>query len=229
MTGHRQMSIPVVVALGPLASAVANWYVTSTTPTSGTALTLAHTTVLTARRVLATVGSEAAARTLRLTGTNADGNPIRETLTIPITSAGTYQSTLDFLTLDEAMPLGSGWSAAMTLGTSGVASTPWKLVNAQHQSMTSLTWGGVVSGTINWGIEYCLENPNDNMNTMGGALGNYPTTPTPRTLTSLAAQTGNADGSLSPAPIAAWRGILNSGTGSVVITCLEGGFTESGG
>ncbi len=220
------MSIPITLTVGPLATADADFFAVSATPTSGTALTLAATTPATPRRVLLTTGSEAAARTMRLTGTNADGNPIRETLVIPITTAGTVQSVQDFATLTEAMPLGGGWTAAMTLGTSGVASSPWKLANAQHQAQEAISWGGVVSGTVNWGIEYCMENPNDNQNQMGGALGNYPTPPFPRTLSALSGETGNADGSIA-SPIQAWRVVLNSGTGSVTVTAIEGGMAQA--
>ena len=220
------MSIPIIVTLGPLATADADFFVLSATPVSGTALTLAATTVATARRVLITHGNEASARTLRLTGTNADGNPIRETLTIPSGGAGTVQSTMDFLTISEAMPLGGGWTAAMTLGTNGVASTPWKLVNAQHQAQESISWGVVVNGTVSYSIEYCYENPNDNQNQMGGALGNYPTPPTPRTLATMSALAVNADASIAM-PFQAWRAKLNSGTGSIVVTAIEGGMAQA--
>lgn len=221
------MSIPITISLGPLAAASANYFVVSVTPSSGLSLTLAHTTVATARRVLATVGSEASGRTIRLTGLNADGNPIRETLTIPASTAGTYQSLQDFLSLSEALTAGGAWTAAMTLGTSGVASTPWKLVNAQHQSLEAISWFGEVTGTVDWGIQYGYSSPNDNQNQMGGALGNYPTPVTPLDLPQLTGKTGNADASLDN-PFQCWRGIINSGTGSVKITCIEGGITESG-
>ncbi len=222
------MSIPVVLTVGPIVAGVSNYFVTSRTPTSGQSLPLAHTTVATPRRILATVGSEASGRTIRLTGTNADGNPIRETLAIPATSAGTYQSTQDFASLSEALTGGGAWSAAMTLGTSGVASSPWKLVNAQHQSLEAISWFGEVTGTVVWGIEYGYANPNNNQNQMGGALGNYPTPVTPLDLPQLTGKTGNADASVDN-PFQCWRVKLNSGTGSVTVTAIEGGFTESGG
>jgi hypothetical protein len=222
------MAIPIVLTVGPLAAAVANWFAVSATPTSGTALTLAHTSVLTPRRVELAYGNEASARTLRLTGTNADGNTIQETLAVPSGGAGTVYSSQDFLTLTEAMPLGSGWTAAMTLGTNGIASSPWKLLNAQHQAYPSISWGGIVIGTVTWGIEYTYDNPNNNQNTMGGALGNYPTPPTPWTFAGLTGKNANADGS-SNNPFQAWRVILSAGTGSVTVTGLEGGMTESGG
>jgi hypothetical protein len=221
--------IPVIITLGPIASAVANFFAVSATPTSGTALTLAHTAVLTPRRVLLTYGNEGSARTLRLTGTNADGNPIRETLAIPSGAIGTVYSVQDFGTLTEAMPLGSGWTAAMTLGTNGVASSPWKLTNSQHQALTSISWFGEVTGTITWGVEYGYTSPNSNQNQMGsGPLGNYPTPVTPLPLQQLTAQTVNADAALNN-PFQCWRVIVTAGTGSVKVTSIEGGVTESGG
>ncbi len=220
--------IPVIVTVGPLAAAVSNWYAVSATPVSGTALTLAHTAVLTPRRILLAYGNEGSARTLRLTGTNADGNPIRETLAIPSGAGGSVSTVQDFATLTEAMPLGGGWTAAMTLGTSGVASSPWKLTNSQHQSLTSISWAGVVSGTVNWGIQYGYSSPNDNQNQIGSAFGNYPTPVLPWTLSQLSNLSVNGDAALNN-PFQCWRVIVNSGTGSVTVTAIEGGFTESGG
>ena len=80
---------------------------------------------------------------------------------------------------------------------------------------------------MNYGIEYCYQNPNNNETTLGSsALGNYPTPPTPWTLSSLTAQTANAEAAIDN-PIEAYRVVILSGTGSVAARILEGGITES--
>lgn len=220
--------LPITMTLGPLAAASANWFVTSVTPTSGTALTLAHSSVVTPRRVLVTFGNEASDRTLRLTGTNADGNPIRETLTVPNGAGGTTYTTQDFATLTEAMPLDGGWTAAMTLGTNTIASTPWKLTNWMHQAVSEITWyGEITAGSGTWTVQWTADSINDNQNSMGGALGNYPTPPTALDLATLTAKATSASASQDN-PIQAWRLVLTGTTPfAVKIRALEGGFSEA--
>ncbi len=118
---------PIVITKA-LTAASAVVVAASQTPVSGTALTLVGSATVTLdsqRRILATYGNELSARTLTLTGTNQAGAAITEILTIPSGGSGTVASTQDFLTVSQAMPGGSGWTAAMTLGTNGVGSSPW--------------------------------------------------------------------------------------------------------
>jgi hypothetical protein len=176
---------------------------------------------------LVTFGNEASARTIVIAGTNADGNPIQETLAIPSGGGATAATVQDFATLTSILPLGGGWTAAATVGTDTVASSPWKLTNAQNQAVSEISISGVVSGTISWGIEYTYNNPNNNSNVIGSqVLGNDPIAPTPWTLAALTAQIGNADAAIDN-PIAAWRAVILSGSGSVTITAIEGGIAES--
>ena len=222
--------LPISFTLGPLATANAALYAASQTPVSGTPLTLTGAVPDVARQVLLTAGSEASPRTLLITGTNFAGNPIAETLVIPATTPGTYGSKQDFLTVTSALPGGGGWSNAVTLGTSGVASSPWKLSNSPQFGPVEIGFQVVVTGTVNWSIEVTLDDPNSNSNMMGGALGNYPVAPTPfpTGVAGLTTQTGNGIGWLDQ-PIRAWRATLNSGTGSIAVEALEAGVTNSGG
>lgn len=228
---------PITLLVGPLAAASANNIALSQTPTSGTALTLAGAAVTsgiayltTARRVLATYGSEASARTLRITGTNSDGNPIRETVAIPVTTPGTVATVQDFLTVTEVMPLGGGWTAALTVGTNTIASSPWKMLNSPNMGSTQLTMrGSFVAGTGTFGIETTLTPLNDNANAFAGQLGNYPTPPAPDTYTVMTGRTATSQGSLDN-PVVAWRAVLNNGgdtTTQIQINAIEGGVTES--
>lgn len=111
-----------------LAAANPALFAASQTPVSGTALTLTASPVAdTQRRVLVTYGSEAAPRTLTLTGLNDTGLPVTEVINIPSGASGTIASVYDYKSLTQAMPGGGGWTAAMTLGTNTVGSTPWWL------------------------------------------------------------------------------------------------------
>lgn len=216
--------LPVTFTVGPLVAGVANLYVTSTTPVSGTPLTLTGSAPAVPRKVLLTFGNEASARTLVVTGTNASSNPIQETLAVPSGAGSTVSSTQDFASVTSALPLGGGWTAAATLGTSGVGSSQWQIVNSQMFGPTEIAFAVATSGTVNWSIEVCYTNPNNNYNAIGGAFGNYPT---PVTVwagpTGLTSQTGTAQGTIND-PIYGWRATINSGTGSITVTAIEAGM-----
>lgn len=227
------MTLPVSFTVGPLAAASANNIVTSTTPVSGTKLTLNGALVTGGvavmdkpRRVLLTFGNEASARTLILTGTNASGNGIQETLAVPAGGASTIASTQDFATVISALPLGGGWTAAATIGTNGVGgSLPqiWDWYVAPGEG----TWQVTATGTVNWSIDMSMSVPNSNSNQLGGALGNYPAPLVwSNPISGLTAQTANAFASVVDFPITAWRGTINSGTGSIVVNFLQAGLPQ---
>lgn len=218
---------PVTVTVGNLAAANAALLAASQTPVSGTPLTLTGTQPDQARRVLLTFGNEAAARTLVLVGTNGTGNPISETLSVPSGAAGTVYTIQDFATLLSATPGGGGWTAAATLGTNTIASSPWKLTNAVSMSPLELSFGGIVSGAVNWGIEYTYVELNANAYAIGSqALGNYPPLPVAYDHPTLQNLDANGEGVLND-PIMGWRVKVNSGTGSVAVTAIEAGIAFS--
>ena len=118
-----------------LAASSANNLATSQTPGSGTPLTLtalAGTGLDTQRRVLLTFGSEASNRTMVITGKNSQGTVISETLSIASGAGSTVATVQDFLTVSQALPLGGGWTAAVTLGTNTTGSTMWQVVHARN-------------------------------------------------------------------------------------------------
>lgn len=155
---------PTVVAVGPLQAASANLLATSQTPTSGTPLTLTGSQPDVPRRILLTFGNEGATRTLLLTGTNHTGNTITETLAVVNGAPGTVQSLQDFATVTSALPLGGGWTAAVTLGTSSVASSAWKQMNF-NVTPAEIDIAVVVSGTVNYTVEYTHDDPNNTIGT----------------------------------------------------------------
>lgn len=211
------MAITQYVTVGPLVASSANNIVTSVTPTSGTALTLtagviAKTIPDKPRRILVTFGNEASNRTIVLVGTNYWDQAITETLAIASGAGSTIGSVYDYKTITSITPLGGGWTAAATVGTSGIASSPWQMIN-KHISPINLELWATVTGTINYTIEYTPDDPSN-----VGPFGNAPATPAvfsgPSGVTT---KTGTADGQITW-PIAAWRVTVNSNTNPATVT-----------
>jgi hypothetical protein len=219
-----------VVTVGPIVAAVANFYAVSATPVSGTPLTLTGAVAPIARRVRLTYGSEGGARTLALTGKDAAGNTLQETLAVPSGAAGTVDTVQDFVSVTKAVPAGGGWTAAMMLGTSPVASSPWRRVT-EHIAPVNISVNAVVSGTVNYSVEITNDEiepalPTSTVGAPYGPLGPIPRVPTPFPLPgALEAQSANATGLIAQ-PILYWRLVLNSGTGSVTATAIEAGIIQ---
>ena len=235
------MAVRQVVTVGPLAAASANNIALSQTPTSGTPVALNGSTVSGGvatldkqRRVLVTFGSESSGRTIQFTGANAAGQTVQETVAIPASAAGSVFTQTDFLTITKALPGGGGFTAAVTIGTNGTASSPWQGVT-EFITPVNVSANCVVSGAV----IYTVETTNDSIDaplptsTVGapyGPLGAIMGVPTPFVLNpNLQGQAANASGMLNgnpPQPIRAWRLVLNSGTGSVTATGIQGGIIQ---
>ena len=135
----------------------------SQTPAAGTPLLLNGTTggVLdTGRRVLITAGSEAAQRTLLITGLNSQGAVISETLTIPATSAGTYATVRDYLVVTSIVA-SANFTAAVTVGTSATGSTAWHIPSHYQAEFSigcsvSVPAGGAASVECTRDIPYAI-------------------------------------------------------------------------
>jgi len=155
----------ITLTAGPLVAAAANNIALSQTPTSGVALTLNGSLVTagvaildTPRRVLLTFGNEGSARTLVLAGTDRYGATQSETLAVASGAGATIQSVLDYKTVTSALPAGGGWTAAATLGTSGVASSAWARMDSYGFAQVAL--GVDVTGTVNYSVESSMDDPN---------------------------------------------------------------------
>ena len=218
------MAIPQAVSKSLIASS-ATVVAASQTPVSGTALALVGggtVTLDTARRVLLTYGNEGSARTMVITGLNQkNGSVITETLAIPSGGSGTVATAQDFYTVSSALPLGGGWTAAVTVGTNGVGSSPWKNVN-YHVTPVNIGLGCVVTGTVNYTVEFTYDRPWGDTWTQNQPNTVVPTAWPHAVLQALAA---NGQGDFSD-PIAAWRLTINSGTGSVTATAIQGAIRD---
>lgn len=214
---------PVVVTVGPLAAASANNIALSQTPVSGTALTLNGSLVTggvavldTPRRVLLTFGIEASARTMVVTGTGRTGQVQSETLAVASGGASTIGTVLDYKTITSLVPAGGGYSAAVTVGTNGIAGTDW--VRLDQWPVPQTTIQCVATGTVNYSVQQTLDDPNSPTN---------PVAPISVTWfdsldTAVVAATASKWSSFAYAPVFA-RVLLNSGTGSVVATFAQSG------
>lgn len=208
---------PARQIVGPLAGANAALIAASQTPVSGTALTLTGTQPDLPRRILLTYGNEASNRTLLVTGTNYSDAVISETLAVTSGAGGTVYTNGDYKTVTSLMPLGGGWTAAATVGTNGVASSPWVGCDI-HVTPANFTFGCVVTGTVNYDVQFTLDS-------LGNTFGISAVPHTAWTVPTLGGQTANASTGMG-SPIAAWRVLLNSGTGTVAVTAIQAGMKQ---
>ncbi len=221
--------IPQIVTVGPLVIADDDNISVSQSAAGAQALTITGDTATagvatldTARRVIITSAADDSLITFRVTGTNLTGNPIRESVTgAAIGIASTLQ---DFLTVSEIFT-SAATAGNVKVGTNGVASSPWEFIN-YHMGPVSLSFGVIVSGTANYTVQYCYDNPNSNQNTLGGGL--YPAVPNTFDHPSLQSLSIKADGALN-VPIFAWRLTINSQThpGSVTATAIQAGIQNA--
>lgn len=187
-----------------LAAASANNIATSQSPGSG-AITLNGSTVSgsvatldAARRVIVTSGGNDSGITFTITGTNRTGNPLTETITGG--NVGAASSTQDFLTVSSVTHTGTV-AGTVTVGTSGVASSAWFVVN-RYTTPMNFGIGVVITGTINFTVEYTYDDPN------APFTGTFPTV---FSISALASKTANTDAALSQ-PVFAIRLTQNSFT-----------------
>lgn len=224
---------PQVVTVGPLAAASTNNIALAQAVASATTLVLNGSTVVSgvaildvARRVLITSAADDTDITFRVTGTNAFGNPIRET--IVGANGGTVFTGTDFKTVTEIRTSAAA-SGNVTVGTNAVASSPW-MFTTYHIAPVNISIGVVVTGTVNCTIEYTYDNPNSNQNVIGSqGQGNYPAVPNTWSHATLVSMTASEDGFIND-PIFAWRLVVNTGavtTSSVTATAIQAGISNS--
>ena len=208
---------PSTVTVGPLAAASANALALSQTPTAGPVTlngALASSGVVTMdtpRRVLITTTGNESANTFTITGTNWSGIAISETLAGA--NIGTSQSVLDYATVT-SIKIANNAAAALTIGTSSVASSPW--IRMDDWAFPQVAVQCSVSGTVNYTLQQTLQDPNSPYSPVAPALVQWVQSSDPAVVNvSATAQTSYA---YSPAYV---RVTLNSGTGSVTATLTQ--------
>ena len=208
---------PIVGSVGPLASAAANNIALSQTPTAG-ALTLNGSlasggiaTPDVPRRVLITTTGNESSRTFTITGTNWSNSVISETITGP--NATTGQSVLDYKTVTSITISGNA-ANALTVGTSGVASSPW--VRFDDFAPSNISFQCTATGTVNYTVQTTMDDPNKAANSVTPALMTWVSSSDTNVVAATATQQSNF--LFQPVFV---RITLNSGTGSVIGTFLQ--------
>ncbi len=215
---------PITLTVGPLTAASANNIALSQTPAAAGALTLNGSTVVNgvavldhARRVLITTADTT--HTFTVTGTTPTGTAISEVVGPITTSAFTTQ---DFLTVTSVTINGAA-TAAVTVGTNGIASTPWARMDEWARPEISIQ--ADVSGTVNYTVQSSNDDPNSNTNPVIPSAMTWVNSPDTSAVAATAAiQTSyggfNAYVAMSPLWV---RILLNSGTGTVTATVVQAG------
>ena len=210
---------PNRVTVGPLTAASANAICLSQTPSAG-ALTLngalvsgGVATLDASRRVLITAAGNESSRTFTLTGTSGSGVVQSETITGP--NATTAQSVLDYKKVTSITISGNA-AGAVTVGTSGVASSAWIKFNTWALAQVALQT--VASGTVNYTVQQTLDDPDNSSDPVVITAITWFSHPD----SNLVAATGSFQGNYGYPPVFA-RVLLNSGTGSVTMTSIQQG------
>lgn len=215
---------PITVTVGPLTAGSANNIALSQTPAGAGALTLNGSTVVNgvavldhARRVLITTADTT--HTFTITGTSPTGTLVTETTPV---ASGTIQSTLDYLTVT-SVTISGGATAAVTVGTNGVASTPWVFLDSWAMPEVGIQCD--ISGTVNYTVQSTTDDPNSPTNPVipsSVAWVNSPDTTAVAATTAIQTSYGgfNAYAAFSPTFV---RVTLNSGTGTVTATVIQAG------
>ena len=197
-----------------LEAADANAIAESQTPAGAGALTLdgvavsdGVATLDVQRRVLITCAGNDAGRTFTIVGTDDAGYALSEA--VSGADADTSSSTLDFRTVT-SVTVDAATAGAIEVGTSGVGASRMRVMNL-YQEPFNVSLGTTVDGTVNYTIQYSLDDPFGSRNAM--------------TWLAVTALTGKTDAQVSnfSYPVTAVRTLINSGTGTVRLRILQGG------
>jgi hypothetical protein len=159
------------------------------------------------RRVLITSGGNDSGMTFTITGTDWNNAPISEVLTGGNVAA--VASVLDYATVT-GIKASAAVATTVTVGTNGVCSSRPFLFDIWNFAPWTLQ--AVVTGTVNYDVQFSLDNPND--------VGLSSVTWVSSTDTNFVGATATKYGGFANAPQIA-RVLLNSGTGSVRATAIQ--------
>src|SRR5574340_124277 len=130
----------------------ATWTLTATTPNDG----LAHKVT-----IANDSATDHSAKTAVITGTDANGNALTETVNLPAASPAVVTSTKFFKTVTSIVPSATIGGDTMDLGWTAAAVSPWvKLDYIQNGFGVSVAV--VAGGTINYDVEHSFDIPDGN-------------------------------------------------------------------
>jgi hypothetical protein len=207
---------PVRISVGPLATAGTTKVCASQTPSGAGNMTINGSlasggvaTLDTYRRVLFTFGADESAKTFTVYGTGRDGTQSE----VVTGTASTAYTVLDYLTVTQ-IAVSAATTAALTVGTNGVASSAWVCLDTNGPPQISLQVD--LTGTINATVQQTL----NDVWTPSTKASDYWVNHADSTLVGMTS--GNVQGNYAYVPTAT-RLTLNSGTGSAVFTVVQPG------
>lgn len=186
---------------------------------NGSASASGVATLDTQRRVQINSAGNDSAISFQISGTREGGIVIGETLAG--VNASNAISALDYLTVTKVVPT-AATAAAITMGTTTVGSTSWKLANYDVTAF-QLNIGVEVTGSVVYTVEYTFD---DFVTvTPGGSSYVTPTAqPVAFQVTGLTTTGSNSTGGFVNTPIRGWRLTVNSGTGTALATGIQAGI-----
>lgn len=200
---------PITVTVGPLAAASANNIATAQTPAGAGALTLNGALVANGvaildalRRVLITTSDTT--HTFTITGLSPTGTLLSESFLI---AGGSTYSVLDYARVTSITISGAA-TGAVTVGTNGIASTPWVRLDEWANSYVTIQCD--VTGTVNYTVQSTLDDPNSPTEPIAPPAVNWIAT---NDVAAVGSTTSLQTNFLFSPTYA--RVLLNSGTGSV--------------
>lgn len=211
---------PITISVGPLATASATNIRTASSIAGSGAVTLNGSlvsggvaTLDKQRRVLFTSAGNDSGITFTISGTNANGDLISETLTGGNIAA--VATVLDYKTVTSITSSGAS-AGTVSIGTNGVAGSSW--VRLDDWGPLNVALQVNVTGTVNYTIQQTMDDPNSPTNAVSPASVVWVNSSD----TNVVAATANQQSSYSFIPVFV-RAVLNSGTGSISATIRQSG------
>lgn len=194
----------------------------SQTPAGAGDLTLVSSIVTldTPRRVLLTFAGNEAGKTFVVYGyATIAGTSVPISESVAGTGIGTTSTTLDFGQVTR-VSISAAAAGAIKVGTSGVGSTPWVMVD-YHLDPTQQSIAVDVTGTVNYTVQYTYDGI---MGAYSPSSGVWADSSITKIFDDSILAAVTADGETTyDNPITAWRVTINSGTGSLAITGIQAG------
>lgn len=170
-------------------------------------------TLDTPRLVLITTTADDSANKFTVTGTDWAGSPISEAVTG--TNNSTSGTVLSYATVTSVVPTATA-AGAVTIGTNGVAYSPWVRLDPWANSYISIQC--TASGTVNYTLQQTLDDPNS----LASPVNPNAMTWVNSSDTAAVGATGTIQTNYGFTPVFA-RVLLNSGTGTVTATFVQTG------
>jgi hypothetical protein len=215
---------PTTISVGPLATASATNIRTASSIAGAGAVTLNGSlvsggvaTLDKQRRVLFTSAGNDSGITFTISGTNANGDLISETLTGGNIAA--VATVLDYKTVTSITSSGAS-AGTVSIGTNGVAGSSW--VRLDDWAPLNVALQVNVTGTVNYTIQQTLDDPNSPTNAVSPASVVWINSSD----TNVVSATANQQSSYSFVPVFV-RAVLNSGTGSISATIRQSGVNPA--